>query len=111
MEIKSIERPWQKAHNWGNKQNPDSVYHTREWKHTREAFKRSEPINPPPPIGYLKYTNYHCYECWLKGKINTERIHVDHIVRIKDGGSLTDFSNLQSLCYYHNNAKDNNKDR
>ncbi len=36
---------------------------------------------------------------------------VDHVKRIKDGGSPTDQANLISECYYHNNVKDNNKDR
>lgn len=45
-----------------------------------------------------------CVECWKKGK-PTKASVVDHIIPIKQGGTLLEDSNLQALCASCHRAK------
>ena len=102
MIIQTLKRPWLKEEN-GNR-NSDSWYQTREWKTTRQSFINSPPHISLPPINGKQYSNAYCVECWRSGKI-TPTHTIDHIVCIKDGGSRTDFNNMQGLCESHNATK------
>jgi len=99
---------------------PDPFYQSGEWRSTRkihfsksttvtkEQYQRILEINPG-----LKYTNgtisnLFCIDCYKEGRLK-EGKQVDHITRIKDGGSRTELSNLQSLCTYHHAAKSANE--
>lgn len=95
MIIQSIKRPWQK-HNQGTRYNPDPFYHTREWKSIRKAKLRQDP--------YCE-----CPDC--KGK-KIPATMVDHITPIKQGGSRTEMSNLQSMtdsCHAKKSAREKNE--
>lgn len=85
MEIKRIRRPWEKKS--GERHNPDPFYQSSAWRKTRNAFIS---VNP------------RCVKCGDKAVV------ADHIVRIKDGGSPLDWSNLQPMCTPCHNKKDNN---
>ena len=98
-------------HNWANKKNPDPFYQSSEWKQTRKAFLSSPPLIQLPSIGGVKYENKYCVECWKEGKINSERIEIHHLIRVKDAGDKTKFSNLMSLCHRHHSVIDNNTDK
>jgi hypothetical protein len=111
MVIKEIVRPWQKLNNWENKKNPDTFYQSSQWKRDKVIHFNSPPKVSLKPIGTMEYTNRYCADCWKEGKINSERIAVDHVKRIKDGGGRSDQDNMVSLCHRHNNIKDNNKDK
>ncbi len=60
-----------------------SFYNTPLWKATRKRQLETHPF---------------CEECLKNGK-RTKATMVDHINPIKQGGSLYDASNLQSLCW------------
>ena len=57
-------------------------YHSREWKRKRSQFLLEHPF---------------CEECRKNGRL-TKATLVDHIVPIRQGGSLLDDGNLQALC-------------
>ena len=91
MKIESIKRPWIKGTQ--RRYNPDPFYQSQEWKRTKQGFKLSVTTLPDGrPV-----SNTMCIECYKQGIVKPMHT-VDHIVRIKDGGSRTDYSNLQSLC-------------
>jgi 5-methylcytosine-specific restriction enzyme A len=104
MEIKTISRPWIPKNNWKNRKADTSFYQTSSWKRTRQGFLISDPWIKLPPIGALEYRNCFCADCWEKGKINDQRIEIDHVVRKEDGGT-EEFSNLRSRCHKHHSAK------
>lgn len=87
----------------------DDFYQSSVWKSVREGFKSSTPHISLPPINGLRYSNRYCADCWEKGRINDERIEIDHILAIKDGGSSTDYRNLRSRCHAHHNGKTHNE--
>lgn len=98
MEIKNIRRPWEKKMNQGtrNRGEEDKFYHTSEWKRVRASYLAAHP-------------HCECDEC--KGK-RVSADMVDHKIRIKAGGSKTDWSNLQSLtnkCHAKKSAKEANE--
>lgn len=64
-------------------------YKTREWKDTRKWFANKNPL---------------CIVCKANGIAQAVEI-VDHIIEVKDGGSLLCITNLQSLCKRHHNTK------
>ncbi len=114
MKVSTLKRPWSGQSKQGKRYNPDPFYNSPEWRRVRKAFIQSSTILWNPPFekqedGSLMMTtqivsNRLCHECAKQG--NTVEMHtVDHIVRIKDGGSRTDFSNLQSLCKHHHAVK------
>lgn len=78
MIIKEVKRPWIKSTSYqGARNNDTSFYRTKEWIATRKAFLASNPD---------------CIECGKKAQM------VDHKTRILDGGSKTDWNNLQPMC-------------
>jgi 5-methylcytosine-specific restriction enzyme A len=98
MEINRIKRPWDAPSQ--RRYNRDPFYNSTEWKKTKQAFK----------LGYTelpdgrRVSNTMCLECYKEGIVKAGH-SIDHIVRIKDGGSRTDFSNLQNLCEHHHAVK------
>jgi 5-methylcytosine-specific restriction protein A len=64
-------------------------YHSKEWKETRKWFAKRHPL---------------CIVCKANGIAQSVEI-VDHIIEIKDGGSMLCVTNLQSLCRRHHNTK------
>ncbi len=118
MKVNDLKRPWEKKGQ--TRYSPDQFYQSGEWRSIRkihfsksttvtpDQYKRILDINPG-----LKYTcgvisNVFCLECYKEGRLK-EGKQVDHIIRIKDGGSRTELSNLQSLCTYHHAAKSANE--
>jgi 5-methylcytosine-specific restriction protein A len=99
MEIKTIKRPWQKQSNYGNRYNKDPLYHSQQWRSTRDIH-----LEGFTTIDGKKVSNRLCIECYKKGKVM--KMHtVDHIIRVEDGGPKFDLSNLQSLCLSCHNRK------
>ena len=64
-----------------------SFYQTSAWRNTRNAFMAAHP---------------YCIECGKPANV------ADHKIRIADGGSELDWSNLQPMCSSCHNKKDNN---
>lgn len=108
MIISKIKRPWIGQNSQGTRYNPDPFYHTNEWRDTRISFFLSEPLIQLPPINGIKFKNKYCVDCWKSGKI-TDVHTVDHIKRIKEGGSRTDHANLQGQCKRHHAVKSANE--
>ena len=53
----------------------------------------------------VRYHDHHGYRC---SRAQPEhRMFADHIVEIKDGGSILDVNNGQCLCYSHHTIKTN----
>lgn len=101
MDFKTIKRPWQKKSQ--TRHNPDPFYQSQEWKGIKRAFGQMSTI-----VNGQEMSNMLCIECFKQGKIVTKHTD-DHIVRIKDGGSRTDFANLQPLCEHHHAVKSANE--
>lgn len=98
MKIDNVKRPWLK--NTQRRYNKDPFYTSTEWIRTKASFKLGVTQLPDGRI----VSNMYCLECFKEGK--TKAGHsIDHIVRIKDGGSRTDHSNLQNLCEHHHASK------
>ena len=75
----------------------DAVYCTAEYQHWRtqvvaRARNRCE---------WVDHHGHRCTRAW------PDRMYADHIVEIKDGGSVLDVSNGQCLCYSHHTIKTN----
>lgn|SRR6478609_9737165 len=114
MKIETIKRPWQKTSSYGTRYKRDPFYNSSQWQRTRKAFLLSEPWIKLPPIGVIQYRNTFCVDCWNEGKINDKKIEIDHVIRIEDGGSRTEFTNLLSRCNSHHcskSAKEGNEHR
>lgn len=107
MVIKETRRPWIKNNN--HRPNKELWYQSKEWKSTKASFKQSVPIIKLPSINGRHYENRYCVFCWEKGVINSEKIEIDHIIAVKDGGHKTDHKNLRSLCHAHHNGKTHNE--
>lgn len=56
-------------------------FHSSEWKRKRQNYLIEHPF---------------CVECWKKRKLTKASV-VDHIIPIKQGGTLLEDSNLQAL--------------
>jgi 5-methylcytosine-specific restriction endonuclease McrA len=97
MKIKRTDLPWAKI---STRSNPDPFYKSPTWKKTRQAFKLGSTQLPDG----RQVPNHLCIDCYKEGKITSMYV-VDHIVRIKDGGSKTDMRNLQGLCEHHHAIK------
>lgn len=68
-------------------------YNSTAWRKLREMHIREHPI---------------CVWCLEEGRVNgTDKLIVDHIKEIKDGGERLDGTNLQTLCLSHHNQKTN----
>jgi 5-methylcytosine-specific restriction protein A len=68
-------------------------YNSRAWRRLRDWHINRFPI---------------CKWCEEEGKLNIkERMLVDHIVEISDGGDRLDPNNLQTLCLSHHTQKTN----
>lgn len=63
--------------------NLASMYNSTLWRATRKAYITAHPI---------------CEQCIKRG-LTVKAREVHHVVPIADGGSLTDMSNLMSLCH------------
>lgn len=98
MKIENIKRPWQKETQ--RRYNPDPFYQSQEWKRTKQSFKLGVTELPDGRV----VSNTMCIECYKEGKVKAGH-SIDHIVRIKDGGSRTDHKNLQNLCEHHHAVK------
>lgn len=108
MEIKTVKRPWIKNVNQGTRNNPDPWYHSKEWQQTRNGFIMSIPWQELPPLNNRPYSNKYCAPCWKEGMITP--VHtVDHVQRIKSGGSRTDYRNMESQCKKHHAIKSANE--
>lgn len=97
MNIKKIKRPWvieQKPRKY------EPFYHSSSWTKLRKAFMLGHTTLDNGKI--VPHTL--CIECYKEGR-TTPANTVDHIHRIKDGGSATDMANLQSLCRRHHDIK------
>ena len=103
MKVESIKRPWQKD-SYQGRSNPDPFYHSALWKRTKQAFK----LGTTRLKDGRNVPNSLCIECYQAGIIKAGHT-VDHITRIKDGGSRTEFSNLQMLCEHHHAVKSANE--
>lgn len=57
-------------------------YNSKKWRIIRKMQLEAHPF---------------CEECLMNGK-RTKAIVVDHIIPIKKGGDMYDYTNLQSLC-------------
>lgn len=99
MEIKPIKRPWQRQSNYGNRYSIDPIYHSSQWRSTRELHSQGF-----TEWNGQKVSNRLCIECYKKGKIVPFHTK-DHKVRIEDGGARFDLSNIQSLCLSCHNSK------
>jgi hypothetical protein len=97
--------PTLKRKSQGKRYSPDPFYQTKTWKQTRKAFIESAPHIQLPALNGVTYSNKYCVECWKQGKLNSERIEIDHIRAIRDDGNKTDFTNLRSLCHSHHSAR------
>lgn len=87
------------AKKYGNRYAKDPFYQSSQWRSVRSIHKSGL----TEWNGY-KVSNTLCIECFKNGKLVP--LHtVDHIVRIEDGGSRTDLSNMQSLCLSCHNRK------
>lgn len=101
MKIDRTKLPWV---NYQKRSNPDPFYHSTTWKRLRQSFKLGTTTLPNGAV----VPNNICIECYKDGKIKAMHT-VDHIIRIKDGGSRTDMNNLQSLCEHHHAVKSANE--
>jgi hypothetical protein len=104
MQINSVKRPWQSSHSHGNRYNPDPFYQSVTWKNIKRAFKNSKTRTPDGK----EVSNKLCYDCFIEGRIVLMHT-VDHMTRINDGGSKTDYNNLRSLCAHHHAIKSANE--
>lgn len=96
MNINSVKRPWQKQVNQGTRYNPDPFYQSSEWKKIRAAYLRE---------------HLFC-ECEKHKDMKVKAEMVDHKTPIKQGGSRTDWANLQALtnkCHFSKSAVDKNE--
>lgn len=67
----------------------NKFYNTYQWQRLRNAYLHSHPL---------------CADCAKENK--TQRANeIDHIIPISEGGSSTDWSNLQALCKHHHSLK------
>jgi len=77
-----------KHYNKNLRENQD-FYNSKEWRELRAWYVKKHPL---------------CVTCRENGIAKPVQI-VDHIVEIKDGGSLLCVTNLMSMCNLHHNAK------
>lgn len=103
MQINQTSVPWNKKRS--RKKPADHFYVSSTWKSIRAGFIASVPHINLPPINGIRYQNKYCADCWEMGKLNDQRIEVDHIKEISDGGSQSDYKNLRSRCHAHHNSK------
>ena len=76
----------------------DAVYTTPQYHAWRNAVVRRAGAR-------CEYHDHHGHRCT---KAQPEhRMFADHIVEIKDGGSILDVTNGQCLCYSHHTIKTN----
>ena len=68
------------------------LYDTQAWKDFRRAILRQRP------------------RCQVQGCAKRSG-HVDHIVRVRDGGAELDPANVQALCHGHHSEKTAKADR
>lgn len=71
------------------KRTGQAFYDSNAWRRLRASYARRHPL---------------CVACCDVGRATAVDV-VDHIIPIKDGGSLLCESNLQSLCNMHHNQK------
>lgn len=93
----------------GRTYNKDPFYQSSSWKATREGFKNAVPVIKLPSINGIPYSNRYCADCWEQGRINNERIEIDHIKARADGGDQYSYDNLRSRCHTHHNRKTHNE--
>ena len=68
-------------------------YNSRAWRELRKWHIERNPV---------------CQWCLEEGKVNyKDKIIIDHIIEIKDGGDRLNQDNLQTLCLPHHNQKTN----
>lgn len=83
----------------GYKNSERTFYNSKEWKAIKTAFKQSF-----THINGIDLSNKYCIQCYIKQNRLNDMYAVDHIIRVKDGGTH-DHSNLQSLCRHHHQSK------
>lgn len=76
-------------HNLRKREASDTFYNTSRWRKLRKMFIQQNPL---------------CVWCVEEGKTMAGDV-VDHITPIKEGGSETDWNNLQTMCHHHHNQK------
>ena len=67
----------------------DDRYHTTRWRRLRAEVLRRWPL---------------CSCCVDAGRVTPARV-VDHVIRVRDGGSFWDINNLAPMCDRCHNAK------
>lgn len=65
-------------------------YNSRAWRNLRKYHIQQYPV---------------CKWCKEEGKLTIEKLIVDHIIEINDGGDMLNQDNLQTLCLSHHNQK------
>jgi len=78
-----------KTSNKSNTINAD-FYNSRAWRRLRKYHIQQYPV---------------CKWCKEEGKLTIEKLIVDHIIEINDGGDMLNQDNLQTLCLSHHNQK------
>lgn len=71
------------------KDQSNTFYQSREWKLIRATFIQSTTL-----VNGIQLSNEYCIECYIKHNRLNDMYAVDHIIRVKDGGTH-DHSNLQ----------------
>ena len=108
MVISDVKRFWIKARIRSQGKN-DDFYQSSLWKSTKKVHFASAPWIDATPLRGIAYSNLYCIDCWTEGRINSNQIHVDHVVEIEDGGDKTEPTNLLSRCQKHHNRKTHNE--
>jgi len=87
---KKVNRPWVTKRKPFEMSTPTrKVYQSYKWRVFSKRYKENNPL---------------CVKCEAKG-LTTAAAVTDHIVRVADGGSVFDETNLQSLCESCHNSK------
>lgn len=83
-------------------------YVTKQWKQIRTEYIATHTL-----VNGIEISHKYCIECYRKQNRLNDMYAVDHIVRLRDGGTH-EHSNLQSLCRHHHQSKsasEGNKER
>ncbi len=89
LEIKEKKAREHHYNNHVRDKKTQKLYDSTSWRKLRGLYIINNPL---------------CESCFAQGKI-TKAVIVDHKTEIKDGGSMLDKKNLQSLCHSCHNKK------
>ena len=69
----------------------DEFYNSAQWSKLRKWYRQRNPV---------------CVWCMEENTVNAkDKIIIDHIIELQDGGERLDPNNLQTLCLKHHNQK------